>query len=132
MNSLQLQILCLHTPPDAWRGEPAHRFGLQDKRGIIDDGIPQGDGTRLFTCEVTPRLNGDDVDFSGDFVQGAKGSRFLYLSWAYDAGGWVRRIKIPLAGITSEQIMLGGLLQAVIEPANAATTVRPLYGWKTV
>lgn len=131
-DSLQLHIICLHTPPDNWRGEPAHRFGLQDKKGILNDGIKQEDGMRLFECEVTPRLNGDDVDFSGDYVQGTKGSRFLYLSWAYDAGGWVRRIKIPLAGITSEQVLSGKTLEAIIEANNAAATIRPIYGWKTV
>jgi hypothetical protein len=131
-DSLQLHIVCLHTPPDAWRGEPAHRFGLQDKKGILDDGVKQIDGTRLFTCEVTPRLNGDDVDFSGPHIQGVKGGRFLYLSWAYDAGGWVRRIKIPLAGITAEQILTGKTLEAVIEARDAAATVRPIYGWKMV
>ncbi len=129
---LQLHIVCLNTPPDTWRGEPAHRFGLQDKKGILDDGAKQLDGTRRFDCEVTPRLNGDDVDFSGAYVQGVKGSRFLYLSWAYDAGGWVRRIKIPLVGITPQQILSGQPLEAVIEASNAAATVKPIYGWKTV
>ena len=131
-DTLQLHIICLQIPPDSWRGEPAHRFGLQDKKGILDDGVKQLDGTRRFDCEVTTRLNGDDVDFSGAYVQGAKGSRFLYLSWAYDAGGWVRRLKIPLAGITTEQVLSGQPLEAVIEAENAAATVRPLYGWKMV
>lgn len=130
--SLQLHIICLHTPPNTWRGEPAHRFGLQDKKGILDDGVKQGDGTRLFECEVTPRLNGDDVDFSGVYVQGVKGSRFLYLSWAYDAGGWVHRFKIPLAGITAEQILSGKSLEAIIEANNATATIKPIYGWKMV
>ncbi|MBI1279279.1 MAG: hypothetical protein GC179_14220 [Anaerolineaceae bacterium] len=131
-DSLQLHIICLQIPPDVWRGEPAHRFGLQDKTGILNDGIKLEDGTRLFECEVTPRLNGDDVDFSGDYVQGSKGSRFLYLSWAYDAGGWVRRLKIPLSGITSEQVLSGKPLEAIIEARDSAATVKPLYGWKMV
>ena len=131
-DTLQLHIVCLQPPPDNWRGEPAHRFGLQDKKGILNDGIKQSDGTRIFGCEVTPRVSGSDIDFSGPYVQGAKGSRFLYLSWAYDAGGWVQRIKVPLAGITPELIEAGNVLQAVIEDGRASATVKPKYGWKMV
>ncbi|MCA0452457.1 MAG: DUF5990 family protein [Chloroflexi bacterium] len=129
---LQLQIVCYNRPPAEFNGMPAARFGLQDKQGALDIGQPQPDGSRLFTCTIEGKTSGSDVDFSGSHVQGAKGARFLYLSWAYDTGGWVQRIKIPLQGITADQIKRGQSLQVIIENGCASGSVKLPNGWKTV
>lgn len=130
--TIQLQLICYNPPPTTFNSIPASQFGLQDKKGALDLGASQTDGSRLFTCSVEAKLSDDTVDFSGAVVQGSKGSRFLYLSWAYDMGGWVQRIKVPLAGITHQQIFSGSVLQAVIEDGCASATVKPQHGWKMV
>ena len=129
---IQLQLICHHPPPSTCNGIAADQFGLQDKKGALDLGTTQSDGSRLFTCSVEAKLSEDMLDFSGAVVQGTKGGRFLYLSWAYDVGSWVRRIKIPLSTITPEQIRNGSVLQAVIENGLTSGTVKPKDGWKMV
>jgi hypothetical protein len=130
--TIQLQIICHNPPPSVCNGVSADQFGLQDKKGALDLGSRQADDTRLFTCSVEAKLSDDEIDFSGAVVQGTKGSRFLYLSWAYDTGGWIKRIKIPLAAITLQQIHSAHVLQAVIENGSTSGTVKPKDGWKTV
>ena len=129
---IQLQIICHNPPPPQCNGIAATQFGLQDKKDSLDLGQSQADGSRFFTCSVEAKLSEDTLDFSGAVVQGTKGSRFLYLSWAYDAGSWARRIKVPLVGITLEQIRTDRVLQAVIEDGHTSGTIKPKYGWKTV
>ena len=56
--------------------EPVY-LGIQRKNEVID--LVPGDATKAvfnFTVDVTPGL-----DFSGPFVHGSKGKKFLYLSW---------------------------------------------------
>ena len=130
--TIQLQIICHNPPPAECNGIPANRFGLQDKKGALDLGTTQADGSRLFACSVEAKLSEDIPDFSGPVVQGTKGSRFLYLSWAYDTGGWVKRIKIPLSTITPKQIRSGSELQAVVEDGHTSGAVKPKDGWKMV
>ena len=130
--TIHLQIICHNPPPPVCNGVAADQFGLQDKKGALDLGTRQADDTRLFTCEIETKLSDDEIDFSGAVVQGTKGSRFLYLSWAYDEASWVKRIKVPLSGITTEQIRSGSVLQAVIENGSTSGTVKPKFGWKTV
>ena len=130
--TIQLQIICPNPPPTECGGLAANRFGLQDKKGVLDIGTTQADGSRLFTCTVEVKLSEDILDFSGAVVQGTKGSRFLYLSWAYDAGSWARRIKIPLSTITPKQIQIGSVLQTVIEDGRTSGAVKPKDGWKMV
>ena len=130
--TIQLQIICQNPPPTDCGGIAANRFGLQDKKGALDLGLSQANGSRLFTCSIEAKLSGDSPDFSGAVVQGTKGGRFIYLSWAYDEAGWAKRIKVPLSGITSEQMLSGSVLQAVIENGSTSGTVKPKFGWKTV
>jgi hypothetical protein len=130
--TILLQIICHNPPPSVCNGVAADQFGLQDKKGALDLGTRQADDTRVFTCSVEAKLSDEGVDFGGAVVQGTKGNRFLYLSWAYDTGGWIKRIKVPLASITLQQIRAGHVLQAVIENGRTSGTVKPEYGWKTV
>lgn len=130
--SLQLRIICHNPPPAAFNGVSASIFGLQDKKGVVDSGQPQPDSSRMFFCTVEANLTENHLDFSGAYVQGTKGARFLYLSWAYDGGGWVQRIKIPLSAITNDQVASGKSLQVIIENGRASGTVKLNEGWKTV
>ncbi len=129
---LQLQIICHNLPPTDFKGMPASRFGLQDKNGVLDAGQPLADNTRLFSCVIEAKITDEKLDFSGIYVQGKKSARFLYLSWAYDTGSWVQRIKIPLTAITYEQVISGNSLQAIIENSCTSGTVKPKDSWKTV
>jgi hypothetical protein len=130
--TIQLQIIFSHPPPTECGGVPAHRFGLQDKKSALDLGTSQPDGSRLFTCSIEAKLGGEAPDFSGAVVQGIKGNRFIYLSWAYDEASWAKRFKVSLMGITAEQIRSGSVLQTVIEDGSKSGTVKPQYGWETV
>lgn len=131
----RLRVICLRPPPATFGGQ-ATLFGVQDKKGALDSGIQQADGARVYTCEAQAKLANGQPDFSGAQVQGKQGVRFLYLSWAYVAGGWVQRIKIPLAGIRWEQIeqaaSSASVLEAIIEDGAASATVRPKHGWVVV
>ena len=129
---IHLQIICHNPPPSVCNGVTADQFGLQDKKGALDLGTRQADNTRVFTCEIEAKVSENEVDFSGAVVQGTKGKRFLYLSWAYDTGGWIKRIKVSLSGITLQHIRSGHVLQVVIENGRTSGTVKPEDGWKTV
>ena len=135
MVPVQLRVVCLRPPPDTFDGQATH-FGLQDKKGGLDSGTQRADGARILGCEAQAKLKDGKPDFSGAQVQGKPGERFLYLSWAYAAGGWVQRIKIPLSDITWQQIEQAAssdsALEAVIEDGTAAATVRPKQGWVLV
>ena len=130
--TIQLHIICHNPPPSICNGVAADQFGLQDKKGSLDLGTRQADDTRMFTCSIEAKVSENEVDFSGTVVQGLKGSRFLYLSWAYNTGGWIKRIKVPLSGITLQQIRSGHILQAVIETGRTSGTIKTGNGWKTV
>ncbi len=99
---------------------------------MLDLGASQADGSLLFTCDIEAKLQDAEVDFSGAYVQGAKGSRFLYLSWANGDCGWRQRIKISLMTITPQQVRGGNPIEAIIENGCASGTVKPKTGWKTV
>jgi hypothetical protein len=130
--TIQLQIICHNPPPAICNGVAADQFGLQDKKGALDLGTRQADDSRVFICAIEAKLSEDGADFSGAVVQGTKGSRFLYLSWAYDTGGWIKRIKVPLSSISMQQIRSGHVLQIIIENGRTSGMVKPNDGWKTV
>jgi hypothetical protein len=89
----------------------------------VDYGIQQGAGSRYET-KFKQRSTGSDLefvfnlqvvtdpdghlDFKGNFVQGKKGGRFIYIDIGTYAGqhdsAWSRRLKVPLAGIHGEMI----------------------------
>jgi hypothetical protein len=89
------------------------------------------------TVEVkgTPETQ-DLPDFRGPFVQGPAGGRFIYLDIGSYAGGsgWSGRLKIPLTGITWDQVSTGAALQTTV-PGTAkngmpnCATVKPFAGW---
>lgn len=130
---IRLQVICQQPPPDQHDGQPMV-FGLQDKKNSLAAGEKQPDGSLRFCCEVVAILQDDEIDFRGSQVHGGRVLRFLYLSWGYASGGWVRRMKIPLSNISwamVQQVMTEkAMLEATIETSTTSATVRPKRGWQ--
>jgi hypothetical protein len=133
-NSLWLRVICLNPPSPTYAGK-ATVFGLQDKSQAVQAGELQPDGVLEFECvlQVKP---GQPPDFLGKYVHGTPGKRFLYLSWGYDENGhlqWIKRIKVPLSGITWAKIedakAADSWLEATIDGRGAATVPLLGNGW---
>lgn len=128
---------------------PGVDFSLQSGRAANATAVnvQRGNGRDLtFDFELTvgaPR--GGSPNFTGPFAQGTAAERFVYLcvgTCAGQAGSpWTRRIKVPLAAITAEQVATAlasaGRLQATIpgtgkDGTPSCATVRLLNGWDVV
>jgi hypothetical protein len=130
---LSIRLICLEPPPELYEGEPTE-FGLQDRDQRLHAGLQQVDGSLCFSFEIEVRTTDDSVAFAGPFVHGKRGDQFLYLSQRRPAGDWIKRLKIPLSGISSAllaQIPVGGGLTARISGAGAARTPLLGEGWTT-
>lgn len=102
MSALQLTIkITLKSPP---AGVP---FGLQRGKGEITNAARTDGSDLTFDVPVNVKTGRDGApDFSGPFVQGPPGGRFVYIvvgKRADDASSpWDRRAKVPLRGISWE------------------------------
>lgn len=124
-------------------------FGIQKGAGqkyetIQTQRSDSGDMRFDFAIQLKSGLQGaDEPRFAGPFVQGKPGSQFIYIDvgeFAGQAGGWSRRIKIPLSGITWDTIAqlknnpLAGLATQIPGAAKDGSpsyaTVKPFSGWK--
>ncbi|MCU0512605.1 MAG: DUF5990 family protein [Anaerolineae bacterium] len=128
--TLSLVIIC-HTPPAD--GPPA-QFGLQDKTPALHPGTPLADGSLRFAVVLALRPGpGGDLIPGGPFVHGRPGDRFLYLSLGVpQAGGWhwLRRLKIPLAGLSGRVVPAGGWLEGHVDGTRSATVPLLDEGWR--
>lgn len=141
--AINLQIILAQPPSNVL-------FGLQKGSGNSYETVQKHTSASedlLFTFPIT--IKGDKVKdafpkFSGPFVQGPTGGKFVYIDIGTYAGQfdtiWSRRLKIPLTGITWELID-----QLIVDPAllletkvpgtgkdggpNCAT-VKPFEGWR--
>lgn len=129
---IRLQIICEAPPPATYNGQPTE-FGLQDKQQTLHPGGLQPNGGLRFDCEVAvkPHATTGAPDFSGPFVHGPAGARFLYLSWRSSAGTWIMRFKVPLGSIGWEQIAAGqaDALAARVNTSHSGTVALLGAGW---
>jgi Family of unknown function (DUF5990) len=119
----------------------------------VDFGLQQGAGSHYTTVQ-TQRSTGNDLgfscmanlkinksgqlDFSGPFVQGKPGERFLYIDIGAAAAQkdtcWQRRLKIPLAGFNIKPGN-NGVYETRVPGTGKdggpnCATVKPFAGWR--
>lgn len=131
--NLKLRIICAQPPSPEDHGA---LFGLQEttKAGReLYPGEVRANGDHVFTCECEVRRNPKThaPDFFGPCVHGTPTDRFLYLTWLPVEGHpgmpnpigpfGHRRMKIPLASLTWEQIAEAERTDGVLEAAVAGT-----------
>lgn len=123
-------------------------FALQKGKGNKFEIVSkQRSGTKDLIFEFTARAvsgsKGEDPNLLGPFVQGPTGARFVYIgigAFAGQVGGWSRRLKIPLTGITAEMLERvekdPNLILETRVPGTGkdgtptCATVKPFAGWK--
>lgn len=135
-NELTLRIV-LDKPPSGVD------FALQKGRGNSYETLQKqrsagGDVAFEFTVGLKTGKDGG-LDFTGPFVQGPVGGRFIYIDIGSCAGQadtpWSRRLKVPLSGITDE-LRRGGTALETRVPGKAkdggpnCATVKPFAGWR--
>ncbi len=125
---------------------PGVMFGLQKGAGNNYETVQKqiavsDDLTFKFTIKVKGDRKGKVPKLSGSFVQGPAGNKFVYIDIGTYAGQldtiWSRRLKIPLTGITWQDIdalSANSMLQPIV-PGTAkdrtpnCATVKPFDGW---
>ncbi|MEU7137687.1 DUF5990 family protein [Streptomyces sp. NPDC046261] len=108
--------------------------GLQDKSGELLPGRVLPDATTRYEVDVKLRAagagkgaGGEALDFSGPFVHGTRGARFLYLSTRDPHGpGWARRCKIMLPGSAPAD---GHSLAATVTDTSTSRARLSADGW---
>lgn len=126
---------------------PGIVYGLQEGKGSNYKTIQKqqsGEGDLEFAFTAKLKISKTySIDFSGAFVQGVSGNRFVYIDIGTYAGQtntpWSRRLKIPLTGITPAIISkLSGDDHLILETKVPGTsvngepncaTVKPFAGW---
>ena len=142
-SEINLQIILVQPPPNVL-------FGLQKGSGAIYETVQKQTSASqdlLFIFPITIKGDkGKDAfpKFSGPFVQGPAGGKFIYIDIGQCAGqfdtAWSRRLKVPLTGITWNMID-----QLITEPSSLletkvpgtgkdggpnCATVKPFEGWR--
>jgi hypothetical protein len=137
------------------------RIVLEKPIADVDFGLQKGSGNNYETIQKQ-RSKGEDLHFefkigvkeskdgmpafSGPFVQGPTGEKFVYIDIGTYAGqtntGWSRRLKIPLKDIVWETINQSLTnSQMILETRVPGTgkdggptcgTIKPFSGWKIV
>ncbi len=125
-----------------------------------DFGLQEGHGNKYLTVQKK-RSRGEDLEFNfsieckegketrlaftGPYAQGPAGQRFVYIDIGRYAGqidtDWSRRLKIPLSGITQQQLNEYDGESQIFETRVPGTgrdggpncaTVKPFDGWKLI
>jgi hypothetical protein len=123
-------------------------FGLQKGAGTQYETVQiQRSGSQDLRFELTVEIQGDrqkddQPRFRSPFVQGKPGSRFIYIDigeFAGQVGGWSRRLKIPLTGITWDvideftpdgaRVLETSVPGALKDGSPNCATVKPFGGW---
>ena len=141
-NHLSLHIVLEKPPPNV-------HFGLQKGSGSKYETVQTqkaGLEDLHFNLVIALKARSEKYSepvFAGPFVQGTPLNQFIYIdigSYAGQADGWSRRLKIPLTGITWEMINEAQTdTKFVLETRVPGTgkdggpncaTVKPFGGWK--
>ena len=136
--------IVLETPP------PGVDFGIQKGRGSLFEVLQKqrskgADLSFEFSVGVRNADGSGTPDFSGPIVQGPRGGRFVYVDIGTMAGQldtpWSRRLKVPLTGITADQIRratsgAGGILSTRVpgtgkDGGPSCASVKDFAGWST-
>jgi hypothetical protein len=123
-------------------------FGIQKGRGSLFEVIQKqrsdgGDLSFEFSVGVKNADSSGTPDFNGPIVQGPRGGRFVYVDIGKVAGQmdtpWSRRLKVPLTGITADQIgransRSGGALETRVpgtgkDGGPSCASVKDFAGW---
>jgi len=131
-----LRVRLLRAPAAPRSDGSAVRFGLQDKKGGMHGGVMRGDGLVQFDFDLAIVGTPDQgaPEFGGPFASGAKGERFVYLSWQrLDGAGFMNRIKVRLADIDWPLIRVaqGGRLEADLSGVATGGGNRPV-AWRAI
>jgi Family of unknown function (DUF5990) len=133
--NITLCLICNNPPPAEDQGA-AREFGMQDRDETLAPGAPMPDGALRFTCALMLRGGRDaPPDFGGAWVHGKRGERFLYLGYRPGPGAaWIRRWKIPLAGISWELLDQigehpGGQIEGAVALEGKRVTLTPIEAW---
>ena len=114
-------------------------FGLQKGHGSDNEIVAKQrskGGDLEFEFTVTAKTGRDNnlQNFTGPFVQGPAGERFVYINIGTSAGQantcWSRRLKIPLSGITWEMLRPGKVLVAHIPGTGKDGGPSCAYEWR--
>lgn len=105
---VHLRLTCV-TPPSHTDDSGRAEFGLQDRTHMIHRGHAHADGSVSYEIPVPVARQGatNAVRFLGPYVHGTAAAPFLYLSVKRPQAGpepWIRRLKIPLTGLTWDQV----------------------------
>lgn len=127
MEEFTLLLHCRSLPGTQWMDKSAVRLGIQKAKEVIEDMPAQGEEL-LFSVvvRVKPLAPEGAVDFSGPFVQGRAGERFLYLCWGERQGQqWesFRRAKV-LFRLLAPSLLTAALanakpIHAIIDMTNS-------------
>ena len=139
-SEITLQIILIKPTPGVL-------FGLQKGSGsnyeTVQKQVPvSNDLSFKFTITIKGDQSKDEYPkFSGKFVQGPAGNKFVYIDIGTLAGQvgsiWSRRLKVPLTGITwkdidslTEHSMLeAGVPGTGRDGGPNCATVKPFAGW---
>src|SRR5262245_28790268 len=113
-------------------------FGLQQGHGSAYQVVQKqrskgGDLTFDFTVKVKTGKD-QQPDFTGDFVQGQAGDRFVYINIGTYAGQtntpWSRRLKIPVSGISWSTLRANKVLAARVPGTSRKGEPNCAYTWR--
>lgn len=104
LDSVKLRLIYDGAGPVTWCRDP-RAFGVQDKAAVLFPGASGPNGTVVFDLVFQVKSNSADLPvLSGAFAHGPPGARFIYLGWRDVQGGFAQRLKLPLGGITWDDI----------------------------
>jgi hypothetical protein len=111
-------------------------YALQKGRGSTYETVQkQRSAGKDLTFEFEVGVKrGRGPSFIGPFVQGTAGDRFVYIDIGKYAGQenteCARRLKVPLAPITTQMVNTGHVLDAVIPGTGQDDTPTCAYAWR--